>query len=89
MRSSVKLAQEKGASNWPSCLPLKSHNFVLHKTAFRDAIALCYHWLPSACSTAFAEQNIAMNGSELSSVLGVMRYISNALRNIITFVVTK
>ena len=43
MCSSVKLAQEKGASNWLSCLPLKSHDFVLHKTAFRDAIALCYH----------------------------------------------
>ena len=51
MRSSVMLAQEKGASNWLSCLPLKSHNFVLHKTAFRDAIALRYHWLPSACPT--------------------------------------
>ena len=54
MRSSVKLAQEKGASNWLSCLPLKSHNFVLHKTAFRDAIALCYHWLPSAYPTSCA-----------------------------------
>ena len=47
--SSVKLAQEKGASNWLSCLPLKSHTFVLHKAAFHDAIALHYHWLPSAC----------------------------------------
>ena len=54
MRSSVMLAQEKGASNWLSCLPLKSHNFVLHKTAFRDAIALRYHWLPSACPTSCA-----------------------------------
>ena len=33
-----KLAQEKGASNWLFCLPLKSHNFVLHKTTFRDAV---------------------------------------------------
>ena len=48
------LAQEKGASNWLSCLPLKSHNLVLHKTAFRDAIVLCYHWLPSACPTSCA-----------------------------------
>ena len=54
MRSSVMLAQEKGASNWLSCLPLKSHNFVLHKTAFRDAIMLHYHWLPSACPTSCA-----------------------------------
>ena len=52
MRSSVMLAQEKGASNWLSCLSLKSHNFVLHKTAFRDAIALRYHWLPSTCPTS-------------------------------------
>ena len=54
MHSSVMLAQEKGASNWLSCLPLRSHNFVLHKTAFRDAIALRYHWLPSACPTSCA-----------------------------------
>ena len=54
MRSSVKLVQEKGASNWLSCLPLKLHNFVLHKTAFRDAIALRYHWLLSACPTSCA-----------------------------------
>ena len=54
MRSSVMLAQEKGASNWLSCLPLKLHNFVLHKTVFRDAIALRYHWLPSACPTSCA-----------------------------------
>ena len=54
MRSSVMLAQEKGASNWLPCLPLKSHNFVLHKTAFRDAIALRYHWPPSACPTSCA-----------------------------------
>ena len=54
MHSSVKLAQEKGASNWLSCLPLKSHTFVLHKTAFRDAITLRYHWLPSAFPTSCA-----------------------------------
>ena len=54
MRSSVMLAQEKGALNWLSCLPLKSHNFVLHKTAFRDATVLRYHWLPSACPTSCA-----------------------------------
>ena len=29
MCSSVKLAQEKGASNWLSCLPLKSHKFSI------------------------------------------------------------
>ena len=35
-------------------LKLKSHNFVLYKTVFRDAIALRYHWLPSACPTSCA-----------------------------------
>ena len=48
------MAQEKGASNWLSCLPLKSHNFVLHKTAFHGAVALHYHWLPSSCPTSCA-----------------------------------
>ena len=41
--SSVKLACERGASNWLSYLPLKSHGFALHKTAFWDAVMLRYH----------------------------------------------
>ena len=53
--SSVELACEKGASNWLSCLPpLKFHGFALHKTAFRDAVMLQYHWTPPACSTSCA-----------------------------------
>ena len=49
--SSVELSCEKGASNWLSCLPLKFHGFSLHKTAFRDAVMLRYHWTPPACPT--------------------------------------
>ena len=52
--SSVELACEKGASNWLSCLPLKFYGFALHKTAFRDAVMLRYHWTPPVCPTSCA-----------------------------------
>ena len=49
----IQLSQEKGASIWPTTLPLDQHNFSLHKSKFRDAIALCYDLplsrVPSHC----------------------------------------
>ena len=49
----VQLSQEKGASTWLTALPLEHHNFSLHKSEFKDAIALCYNLplqrLPSMC----------------------------------------
>ena len=44
---SMDLAQEKGASNWLTTLPIDENGFTLHKSAFCDAIALRYGWLPS------------------------------------------
>ena len=34
------LVQEKGASSWLTALPIQEQGFSLHKTAFRDALAL-------------------------------------------------
>ena len=52
-KRSVETASEKGASSWLSALPIARHGFVLHKSAFRDAICLHYGWppalLPSHC----------------------------------------
>ena len=49
----VQLSQEKGASTWLTALPLEHHNFSLHKSEFKDAIALHYNLplqrLPSMC----------------------------------------
>ena len=54
MQRCVHLAQEKGASTWLSSLPITRHGFSLHKSDFRNAIALRYAWplerLPSHCS---------------------------------------
>ena len=47
----MDLAQEKGASTWLTSLPLGEFGFSLHKGAFRDALALCYGWLPSNTPT--------------------------------------
>ena len=50
----MKLAQEKGASSWLTTLPLEEYGFSLHKSAFRDAVALRYNWslerVPTSCS---------------------------------------
>ena len=40
LRHAMALAQEKGASNWLTSLPLDEFGFSLHKGAFRDALAL-------------------------------------------------
>ena len=63
MQRSVKLAKEKGSSSWLTALPLKAHGFVLHKQAFRDALALRYGWTPKklpskcACGSSFTVEH--------------------------------
>ena len=53
LRKAMTLAKEKGASSWLTPLPIEEHGFELHKSAFRDAIALRYGWrpqgMPSTC----------------------------------------
>ena len=50
----VDAAQEKGVSSWLSALLLTRHDFVLHKSDFRDALALRYGWplhgSPQSCA---------------------------------------
>ena len=38
----MTLSQEQGASTWLTARPIEEHGFALHKTAFRDRIALRY-----------------------------------------------
>ena len=49
----VDLATQKGASSWPSVLPIRYMNFDLSKSEFRDAVKLRYDWdvpdMPSFC----------------------------------------
>jgi len=42
---SIDIAREPGASTW--LLPLRDHDFVLHKSDFRDALCLRYGWMPA------------------------------------------
>ena len=59
LNHAVSLAQEDGASTWLSARPVEEHGFALHKSAFRDALALRYGWEPSqlpshcVCGTEF------------------------------------
>ena len=50
----LEVATDCGASHWLSVLPLESHGFALHKSAFRDALCLRYCWqppnLPNRCA---------------------------------------
>ena len=54
LQKSIQLAQEKGASTWLSARPIHAHGFTLHKSEFRDALALRYGWplsrIPSHCN---------------------------------------
>ena len=53
-RRRVEMAQEVGASNWLTTLPLKAKGFHLNKQEFVDALALRYGWpvesLPQQCT---------------------------------------
>ena len=44
MKRNLDLAREKGAGSWLTSLPLLSHDYVLNKQFFRDAICLRYGW---------------------------------------------
>ena len=56
----MDLANEKGASNWLTSLPIEGFGFCLHKGAFTNALALGYGWTPSqipmncACGNTFS-----------------------------------
>ena len=49
----MEMAQEVGASNWLTALPIRAKGFSLNKQEFRDALALRYGWpvdgLPQRC----------------------------------------
>ena len=44
---SIDIAQEPGASTWLSTVPLRDHDFILHKSDFRDTLCLRYGWMPA------------------------------------------
>ena len=50
----LEFAQEKGASNWFTALPLGEYDYFLHKGDSRDALSLQYGWhlnnLPTVCA---------------------------------------
>ena len=63
LQRAMTLAMEKGASTWLTVLPLTEHGFTLHRSAFQDALALRYGWLPSKlpskceCGHAFSVEH--------------------------------
>jgi len=63
LRYAVDFASVKGASSWLTALPLQVHGFALHKSAFLDALALRYGWLPlrapslCACGSSFSVEH--------------------------------
>ena len=53
MKRKLAIAQEVGASNWLTSLPIRAKGFSLNKQEFTDALALRYGWpvegLPERC----------------------------------------
>ena len=63
---SIDIAREPGASTWLSALPLRDHQFHLHKgdfRDFRDSLCLRYGWMPallpvsSVCGVSFTVEH--------------------------------
>ncbi len=54
LKRSMELAQEKGASDWLTSLPIQEFGFALHKGAFQDALSLSYSWQPSGVPSTCA-----------------------------------
>ena len=54
LQRAMTRVQERGASSWLTALPISEFGFALHKSAFRDALALRYGWqplnVPTTCS---------------------------------------
>ena len=65
MARHVEFAKEKGSSLsiWLSTLPLENNGFALHRSEFKDAVALRYGWTPErlplkcACDTPFSVEH--------------------------------
>ena len=82
----------KGASNWLTTLSLNEHGFALHKSAFQDALVLCYSWPPfctptlCACGASFSVDHV------LSCPKGGLRIPSlrhNEIRNLTATLLTE
>ena len=86
----VKLAQEKGASCWLNVLPIQEHGFTLHKSDFRDAIALRYGWnpqdLPSKCACG---KNFSVDHALSCAKSGFPTIRHNELRNLTATLLTE
>ena len=54
MKQKLTMAQETGALNWLSALPIRAKGFSLKKQEFTDALALRYSWIvkghPEVCA---------------------------------------
>ena len=48
------MRKKKGASSWLTALSLENQGFALYKSAFQDALALWYNWLPDRMPTKCA-----------------------------------
>ena len=90
MLFTVKLAQEKGASSWLNVLPIKEHGFHLHKSDFRDALALRYGWtpvdLPSHCACG---KNFTVNHALSCAKGGFPTLRHNELRDLTATLLTE
>ena len=51
LQQQIAIISQDGASSWLSAIPLKAYDFVLHKQAFLDAVALRYGCSPNSLPT--------------------------------------
>ena len=80
---SLTLISQHGASAWLTALPLKQHNFWLHKGDFRDALCLRYNWpLKFIASTCICGQQQSVEHALSCSRGGFPTLRHNEVRDI-------
>ena len=83
LRCSLTLISQCGASAWLTALPIKQHNFWLHKGDIRDALCLCYNWpLKFISSTCICSQKQSLEHALSCSRGGFPTLRHNEIRDI-------
>ena len=82
-RRYFQCAQEKGASLWLSCLPIKQLGYSINKQEFKDAICLRYGWaIPNTPNYCACGKRNSVDHALICKRGGYVSMRHNCLRNI-------
>ena len=83
MKRNLDLAREKGSGSWLTSLPLLSHQYVLNKQFFRDAICMRYGWrIPNTAQYCACGEKFDVNHALTCKKGGYVIMRHNRLRDL-------